>query len=40
MVSVSKLSDKVQHAIETALLGKPTTDELPAPPPKPVEEKT
>lgn len=37
---MSKLSDKVQHAVEAALLGKPTTAELPALPPKPVEEKS
>lgn len=35
---MSKLSDKVKQAVETALLGKPTTDELPVPPPPPVEK--
>jgi hypothetical protein len=35
---MSKLSDKVKRAVETALLGKPTTDELPVLPPPPVKK--
>lgn len=33
------LRKKIADAVEEALLGKPTTDELPVPPPEPVEPK-